>query len=43
MTIVSWVDPITNKPLEKLENKLSSLNYVYSIIYGIPKFVKENS
>ena len=31
------------RTIKKLENKLSSLNSVYSIIDGIPKFVKENS
>tara|TARA_Y100000590_G_scaffold467418_1_gene646279 strand:+ start:15050 stop:16045 length:996 start_codon:yes stop_codon:yes gene_type:complete len=43
MSIVSWVDPYTNEPLEKLENKLFNKNSEYPIIDGIPKFVKENS
>ena len=43
MKTIPWVDPFTNQPLEEKEEKLVSKDSEYSIIDGIPKFVKENS
>ncbi len=43
MTIIPWVDPLTNEPLIQKDNKFTSKNGEYSIIDGIPKFVKDDS